>query len=137
MLPTILILFGIFFISQYSEIVIGTIYILGAFIWIGLFPRWFRWNMKKGVLITHKDKNKSFFQKTITLSADGLISKTDFGESKIQWSAIERIEKLEAYILMYLAPMDAFIIPRRAFESEDLMANFYETALKLKNLFAA
>jgi hypothetical protein len=63
----------------------------------------------------------------IVLSDDGLIETTAVGESRTAWTGIDRIEQDADYIFIYTAPVQAHVIPKRAFAGSK-SDEFYEFA---------
>jgi len=65
-------------------------------------------------------KNKGLLgERLIELTRDGLIVRTEVGESKIKWDGIERIARTDDYSFIYLNAITAVIIPRKAIVEGD------------------
>lgn len=72
-------------------------------------------------------------QQTVILREDELISISDVSTTNVNWRAFEQITETAEYIFFYLAPTNAFAIPKRAFSNEQHGKAFLETA---QNYFA-
>lgn len=70
----------------------------------------------RGVLTTHR----------ITISPAALIEETPYNRTDAFWHGIYEVVKTSRYIYVYISPMQAHIIPRRAFENTEHFAGFHE-----------
>lgn len=79
-------------------------------------------------------------QQTVILREDELISISDVSTTNVNWRAFEQIAETAEYIFFYLAPTNAFVIPKRSFSNEQHGKAFLETAqnyfVKAKSSFA-
>src|SRR6185436_8528280 len=62
----------------------------------------------------------------VVLSETGLVESTVVNESSRTWAGIDRIEQDSNYIFIYVAPLMAIIIPKRAFKDVAAAKAFYE-----------
>jgi hypothetical protein len=77
------------------------------------------------VLTTHaKDKTLNSSKKVI-FSKNVILSQTDTSKSELKWEAISKIEKSNRYIYLYVSPIQAFIIPKRAFAIKSEFIDFF------------
>jgi hypothetical protein len=71
----------------------------------------------KGIIGTHE----------ITVTRDQIVERTEFGESRTNWQAIEKIVTTANYIFVYTTAISAHIIPKREFPDESVYEKFLET----------
>ncbi len=64
----------------------------------------------------------------IVLNGKGIIESTAVGESKTSWAGVDRIEHDNEYVYIYISPVSAHVIPKRAFTSAQVADNFYQLA---------
>jgi hypothetical protein len=75
----------------------------------------------------------------LTLTPDALLTETNKGDSRLRWTAVERIVAADAYDYLYVSAINAIIIPRTAFPNETQRQTFlalvqqYRDAVRLTN----
>ena len=72
----------------------------------------------------------------VVLSETGVVESTAVNESSRTWAGIDRIEQNQDYIFIYVAPLQAIIIPKRAFKDATAAEAFLEFS-KAKSAGAA
>jgi hypothetical protein len=78
------------------------------------------------------EKHKSVLcDHTLTLSEVGIHNQTQFGESRIIWSAVYRVVENADYIYLFLTAHSAYIVPKRAFPNDEAAKQFFNTAIQL------
>lgn len=60
----------------------------------------------------------------ITTSPEGIFCKSQAGESKLNWSSIDKVMQNEKYIFLYISSTNAFVIPTNAFATENQRQEF-------------
>jgi hypothetical protein len=103
-----------------SFLIVGIVLGIGYGIYIFIdFPRIYRKSTTRSLKKNFLDSNnKTLFGHTIiSFSADGIASKTDFGESKIKWSGINKVARSKKLYLFYTSSEKAIILPKRCFHS--------------------
>jgi hypothetical protein len=94
---------------------------------------WFPWAYRRKVNkivagMIGEGRNRTLFGKQrVTISRDSISRSSDFDQTTIAWSAIERVVKGKDYAFVYTSALTAIIVPRRAF-ADDL--GFDEFVLK-------
>ena len=68
----------------------------------------------------------------IELNETGLKEVTDVNESIHNWKSVQRFVDWKSYLLIYISPTNAHIIPKRAFASEADARTFLAEAKRLK-----
>jgi hypothetical protein len=63
---------------------------------------------------------------TITLSPDGIYTKTEKSEGKINWSAVIKTVQSEKHIFLYIGSVNAFVIPKAAFANNKTKQEFLD-----------
>jgi hypothetical protein len=71
--------------------------------------------------------NKAIIGKQqITTSDEGLVCETQAGNSRINWSSIEKVVQNDEYIFLYVGATNAIVIPKRAFPSFQDQSEFLD-----------
>lgn len=94
-----------------TSAVVGTIIFIGLSIWIlaGKNRRIGRISRK----MFREGGNKSFFgEHELEINDYGIITKSEYGEGKIAWAAIERIGATSDYVFIYTGSTKAIILPK-------------------------
>ena len=68
----------------------------------------------------------------LAIGPEGVTEKSAVGESTTAWIGIEKIEADEKYLFIYTGPLQAHIIPTRAFASEQEADQFFQLAQKYR-----
>lgn len=84
---------------------------------------------KKNVLGAGKNKSVLALQQ-IFLNSTGLIRKSEFIESKVKWSAIERLKILNGDIHIFYTQESSDILPERFFKNENHRDEVFEKMVK-------
>ncbi|WP_243369131.1 YcxB family protein [Microvirga solisilvae] len=71
-------------------------------------------------------KRRSISNKEITLSfsEEGLQSSVSDFEGKASWAAIKRVYPSKAHLILFISKLEGFVIPRRAFQSDEAFDTF-------------
>lgn len=84
------------------------------FIFLGALYRYGPGTARRVRKLYREGKNRGLLgERLIELTDDGLILRTEVGESKIKWGGIERIARSDGYSFIYLNAVTAVIIPRK------------------------
>jgi len=78
---------------------------------------------------TYKDgKGHNVFGKhTLTVSPEGLVETIGATEYRTAWASVERIGVTPEYVFIYTSPIQASVVPRRAFADEAASQEFIRT----------
>ncbi len=60
----------------------------------------------------------------MSLSPEGIFSKSQTGESKLNWASIDKVVQSEKYIFLYISSTNAIVIPTRVFATENQRQEF-------------
>jgi hypothetical protein len=106
-----------------------------------IFIYWFLFNSKR-----YKDRvrkaikkhypripNEEMCRHKITISEEGLLDSTDYGNSIQNWSAFDSIVKTDQYIYLFLRIAKGYLIPKRAFSDDASFSLFAEKAMNYKS----
>jgi hypothetical protein len=98
------------------------------------YPFYYRWAIKRNAKkIYAAAKSQGILgEHTLTLAAEGFTTACSANESKINWSGVERIDSDEQYIYIYTSPLQAHVIPKRAFSSDEEAMTFLQTAERFR-----
>ena len=104
--------------------------ILLLLLWIFGYPQYYRWAIRRNALKTYSaSKSKGVLGKhTVVIEPSGVTETSSVAESKSTWSGIERIEDDSQYVYIFTGPLQAQVIPKRAFRSNEESQTFLETA---------
>jgi hypothetical protein len=93
------------------------VFLIIYLIWMLYYPKYFASLTKKRLQkIINEGKNLSLFgERTISLNEDGIVESSKAGESKTNWSVVERVDETGKYIFIYVSSVNAYIVPTRAF----------------------
>jgi hypothetical protein len=111
-------------------VVFGVLTIL----WVVMFPKYWNWDIRRRVKAARREANRSFETEVCHLRVDqnGAHVKSDIGASSFNWRAIEKIEETGSYLYIYVGPMNALMIPRRAFDSAASFDSFAAETRRLR-----
>jgi hypothetical protein len=84
------------------------------------------------LILKHKSNDGTLGQHIIELRENHLLEATDVNETLHSWKSIQKIIEWRNYILIYVSPTNAHIIPRRCFDSIEAEKTFLEEAKRLK-----
>jgi hypothetical protein len=74
--------------------------------------------LNKGILTDH----------TITLSPDGFTELTSVNKTESTWGGLSKLGQNQRYIFLFISEHAAHTIPKRAFPSREIAAEFYNYA---------
>lgn len=77
-----------------------------------LVRRMFREGDNKGIICQHE----------LEIDDQGIVERTEVGEARQSWRAVERIEESDDHAFIYVSSMMAHVIPKRAVETGDVQA---------------
>jgi hypothetical protein len=99
------------------------------------FPFVYKRSMKYSItkMLENGQNKGTIGSHSITITDHELRETTEVSDSRWTWSGVERVEQTTDYIFIFISPVMAHIIPKRAFESPDTAAMFYTTALAFFN----
>jgi hypothetical protein len=95
-------------------LVYGSIFI----VWIKFYPKYFVSSTKKRILRLIEEGNSANLlgERSILVTEEAVEEITPQGESRTTWGSIERIDETDDYIYIYTSPINAYLVPTRAFE---------------------
>lgn len=78
---------------------------------------------KQTLKLYNEGKNSSFLGKhALELTDTGLITRSEYTETKLAWGAIERIEASPDYTFLYISSVQAYVIPHNRIYEGDFRA---------------
>ena len=83
-----------------------------------------------GLVIREFEKNQRQppYRIELTLNDVEIVTRWELGESKTGWAAIDRVEKLPDYLLIWYNKQEPLVIPKRDFTSQTQFAEFSNSA---------
>ncbi len=96
---------------------------------IGLFlslPRYYdQQTVKLTKRLLAEGRNEGLIDHTkVILTPEAIIGQTSRGEEKVFWHSVNQAVETATYIFLYVSSMNAYIIPRRAFSSDEQRLSF-------------
>lgn len=88
--------------------------------------------VRKFKQIAFDGKKSKREQTTVVLNEDSIHIQVESGESFIKWSAITDVKETDTHIFLLLSSTTAFIVPKRAFSTNETMQVFYARAEELQ-----
>lgn len=123
--PPILFLIIPFVFRLYSELDLAfgvslVVFVAIALLWLILFPKKYKKRLIKSVTkMLDEGKNDGFLGvRTFEISDEGIFQVRSSGESKNNWSIVERLAITDDYIYIYTASIMAYIVPTRVFGND-------------------
>lgn len=97
-------------------------------LWVVFYPKYFNGALKKRVTkILNQGNNKSLLgRRTMSLGEDGISEMGNYGDGKIPWDSIKKVEETNEHIFVYINDVNAYVIPIRAFKNEDDKKKFLD-----------
>ncbi len=79
-------------------------------------------------LYSARPSGLAFVPRTVHIDEHGIRETSDWHETVVVWTAVIGIQVLPSHLLIWVAQMNAFVIPRRAFSDESTYAAFCDAA---------
>lgn len=100
----------------YWASIFGITYIL----WVVFYPRYFMKTVQRNIeKLMNEGHTKSMLgEHSLTLTDEGVIEKNNSGETKTNWSSIEKIVQTDEHLYIYIDSIKAYIVPIKAFKGE-------------------
>jgi hypothetical protein len=122
-------IFGVFYLRQpgiiYFILIISLLFGAYGFIRFPSINR--QQTIRKIEKMLNEENNKEMLGlQVLSLSPEGIFSKSQAGESKVNWSAISRIAQNDKHLFLYLGSVNALVIPKSCFKSEKEQQDFLE-----------
>lgn len=107
-------------------------FLIAFFIWIIFYPNYFWWHIKRNLVkVFDESKNSGLTGVySLTTNKEEIVSKSESKEIVRDWGSVQRIEKTDKNVLIYTSPVEAIIIPLRAFDDEESLKRFLEVIEK-------
>ena len=98
--------------------------------WIWGYPLYYWWAIKRNHrrIYSNRENSGVIGSHFLAIEPKGVSEKSAVGESTTNWIGVERIEQDEKYLFIYIGPLQAHIIPKRAFASGQEADEFFELA---------
>ena len=101
-----------------------------SFLWLVAYPIGYRWEIKRNARKTYAgSQGKGILgEHTILIDPEGVTERSVVGESRTAWSGVERVDDDNQNIYLFVGPVQAHVIPKRAFENSDDADAFLQMA---------
>lgn len=98
------------------------------------YPMYYRWAIKRNAkkIYAAAQSQGILGEHTLTLGAEGFATSCSANDSRVSWSGVERIDSDEQYIYIYTSPLQAHVIPKRAFSSDEEASSFMQAAERFR-----
>jgi hypothetical protein len=103
---------------------------MAALFGLALSPGVRRWQTKRALkrLLSEGKSKRLVGARRLTLTSTGVTHRTAVTEAETKWSAVEKLVETDQHLFIYTSPVEAFIVPRRAFVDEAQYQEFAGTA---------
>lgn len=126
------------FLSNFNWSVLSTYFTTGTFAFlVGLIAArsvdyfWQLYSINSTVK-KYKHGDGVLGEHLIKFEEDYLVEITDVNQTKQSWKGVDKIEENQNYIFIFISPLNAHIIPKRFFDTEQDASMFFEEAKRLK-----
>jgi hypothetical protein len=98
--------------------------------WMWGYPSYYRWAIKRNhrKLYSGSENKGVLGNHFLAIGPEGVRERSAVGESTTAWIGIERIEDDEQYLFLYTGPLQAHLIPKRAFATSQEADAFFRLA---------
>lgn len=105
-------------------------FIVLSLVWLFAYPFYYRWAVKRNArkMYSESASKDLLGEHTMVIDAEGVSETSAVGESKIAWSGVERIEDDGNSVYFYIGPVQAYVIPKRAFRTREDEQAFVQLA---------
>jgi hypothetical protein len=95
-------------------------------LWLIFYPKYWDHTIRKRMekLLREGPSGMQPYQQTIRVDAEGLHAESPRGSSVTKWSAVEKVEEGESAAYLYINPVSAYMLPRRAFAGAEEYSRF-------------
>jgi hypothetical protein len=102
--------------------------------WVFEFPRSSRRTLERNTRKLLREGRNALLHCTYRMEIDerALSVKTEMGESRLSWDAVERIDETDAHIFIQLGSLTGYAVPKWAFESNGRAREFFEAACEFQ-----
>ncbi len=99
-----------------------------AVIWVFFAPRLIQSNIRRQVkkMYDKGDIEGTLCGHRLSLRPEGVVDRTQFGESKTPWRDVRGVITTGQHVFIYIGPLLAHIVPRRAFADDDQCQQFVD-----------
>ncbi len=106
-------------------LVYGTIFV----VWIRFYPKYYMNSTRKRIIRLIQEGNSASLlgDRSVILTDEAVEEISPQGESRVTWGSIERIDETDEYIYIYTSPVNAYLVPTRAFEGTAQKSEFLMT----------
>jgi len=94
--------------------------ILGIFSFV-FYPTYFNWLLQRKVARTYRDESRrtTLDTRVLRVTDQGIEEKSDLGEIKVKWDAIDSIESTPGYAIISIRSVPSIIVPEARMSSGD------------------
>jgi hypothetical protein len=94
--------------------IVGVVLLVCTGVSVGCVPSWYRLSVRRSAekMIEESSYGKAFGRYTLTLSEEGLASKSPTGEGKYSWEAVNSVALTPQHLFIFLVGPQGFAIPR-------------------------
>ncbi len=112
-MPGLLGLVGLFYMSYYGDMATGLYIIVLAVIWSFTSPMVVKWSLRQQVLTKYTSKEKAdlFGHYKLVIEPRQLVEKSPGGKYKMLWQDVLRVEYGDKYVYLFTDIDSALIIP--------------------------
>lgn len=133
----LLTLLPVLFVSWLAEFewwATGAFGFLAVIAWVFQCPRSYRQGLERSTLKMLREGRNALLQCTYRMEIDerGMSVRSEMGESRLSWDAVERVDETDAHIFIYVGSLTGHAVPKWAFESNGRAREFFEAACEFQ-----
>lgn len=91
------------------------ILVLALFAFFALMGHWLMWALS---FLYYRQLAAADATITMALTEEGIEGTSTIADTKVPWSTVKRVVRAPTYLFLPISKREAFVFPRRAFESE-------------------
>ncbi|HEY0078381.1 MAG TPA: YcxB family protein [Pyrinomonadaceae bacterium] len=120
----------LFVVTGLDILFAGFCFVVSTALWALVFPHTYRRNINRATVKLLGEGRNELLQHAHRMSLDetGLNVRSGIGESRLAWSAVERVEETETHIYIYIGALTAYVVPKWAFATRREAEDFFDAA---------
>jgi len=118
----------LFLINNELTLISIILALLGGGVMFIIYPYTYRALYKRRLraMLSEGDNKPILGRQVVSISPEGLFSKTQAGESKINWPAVNKVVQSDTAVYLYISAANAIAIPKKAFPTGQELQEFLD-----------
>lgn len=125
----------LFLMTGETSPILASVMVVGStLLFSGLYYYLYNQQVTKTVQGAYVGKAGPLGRKTMTITADGLLASDEYSDSQLKWSGIQNVQETPSAIYLFVTPIMAYIVPKRAFQPPLSPDEFLATVAKYRGV---